>query len=473
MKFSSVNTCMLLVLITAMFSFISCDATTRTEQSEEPTKEMVGTASAEVRHFFHAWLADCVNGVIRDSIWEIGDNPTEELKSLAKERISSTRNSMSIAFAIGLEELVWGPELVIDYDGGDSYISKNLMYCTKIYDSNHNPIYNIGIAGTNMISHYDWFSEDMPVTQQSRWNFGGAISQGSMTGFEKLNALTSSGKNLLTFLHEEFANNPNMTINVAGHSLGGALTQVYASYLKGSIKNSDQKSPRVEAWVYAGPTAGNSEFATKLVQHLEGYHAYNNAYDLVPHAWQADSLAQACAIYNDKLVCGFQIAGNQAINGFVKALQLKANNAINNYTIPGTPHVFIGEKANLGSTSCDGVVAAIKAFWKTGEYNDIYLRLNELNKRCDNNQDISPEAFASFFHYLAEMGVQHTTAYFDYFFRNQSEDFKNDVNALVPNEHDLITDSDNLEQGKLLLEDAFYMANKVLADHGTTNCNCK
>ena len=437
---------------------------------EDDTAEVLVADS--VRQFYHAWLADCVNDEIRDtSHWWSGYDPTEELTNLATSRISSAIASPIITSQIGVENLAWGPALVIDFDGGDQYTPKNLMYCLKSASSKgDSAVYHVGIAGTNMISHYDWFTEDLQVYEQVDWAPGGKISAGSMVAVSKIDGLGSNGQTLLEYLQSELSQNSNMIINVADHSLGGALTQVYSSHLKQQLTTSTA-SPSVVAWVYAGPTAGNDVFAQTLVQQLDGYNAHNNSRDLVPHAWQEDMLAQLCTVYNGDSICGSQITDNNAINGFIEYLHWMANNSVNNYTIPGKPVLFTGENAILSSDDCDGVSAAIDLFWKTGDFNDVYLRMEAIYQQCSGGSDISYDEFSTFFYYLTEMGYQHTSAYLDHFITNQ--DLKDTINVYVPGATGYLTDADNIDQGKLLIEDALNGAKDTLLVHNITDCNCQ
>lgn len=83
---------------------------------------------------------------------------------------------------------------------------------------------------------------------------------------------------------------------VTGHSKGGALSSTLALWLaqtQGSmgIPRLDQWDPDAKAlvrcWSYAGPTAGNSDFAAMSdVVIGDRCHRVSNRLDMVPHAWQ-------------------------------------------------------------------------------------------------------------------------------------------------------------------------------------------
>lgn len=422
-------------------------------------------AADSVRQFYHAWLADCVNGLIKDtSYWVSGYDPTEELRTAAHAAITNAAASDSIAPVVGAETLAWGPELVIDYDGGDGYIAKNLMYCLKSTDVDNNTIYNVGIAGTNSISHYDWFTEDLQANTQVAWPPGGVISMGTQIGIQELDGLQSRGQSLFAFLHQATSNDAAI-IKVAGHSLGGALTQAYSSYLKSVLPT----TAKVEAWVYAGPTAGDKVFADSLTNQLDGYYAFNNTRDAVPHAWQADSLAQLCGIYNGLNICDSLIQDNVAVNGLMKFLSMVGAQAPAPYHIPGTPSTFTGAPAVV--SKCGDFVDGVYAIWKSGDVNDVYLRMNAISQQCGNG-DISEPGFYGFFFYLAEMGLQHTTAYFDHFITPQGKDFAAAVNGYSSSSEGSITEGDNLDQAKLLIEDVLFMAKDSLITNNITDCGC-
>lgn len=83
------------------------------------------------------------------------------------------------------------------------------------------------------------------------------------------------------------------TIQVIGHSLGGALASVLALYL-----SSRYQEKIVQCHTFAAPTAGNVAFSEYFDNQLSNRAIrVFNTLDIVPYAWNAESLRQIESIY--------------------------------------------------------------------------------------------------------------------------------------------------------------------------------
>src|SRR5262249_13625321 len=136
--------------------------------------------------------------------------------------------------------------------------------------------YAIGIAGTNPKSILDWIIEDGFVAWQVPWVYalldapGAKIALGTAIGLALLQNMKPSskvpggGSTLVDFL-ATVTKSP-VQAAVAGHSLGGALAPTAALWLadtQGFLSHWDRhKNATLSALPTAGPTAGNSAFAT-------------------------------------------------------------------------------------------------------------------------------------------------------------------------------------------------------------------
>jgi hypothetical protein len=119
----------------------------------------------------------------------------------------------------------------------------------------------------------------------------------------------SSGVTLQRFLQDQAAGaRGNLDIYVTGHSKGGALCTAVAAWLVDtqgteSVPLADQwdpqRSARVHAYAFAGPTPGNSAFARHVDAILGGRcHRIFNRLDLAPHAFAAGDLAMIPRLYD-------------------------------------------------------------------------------------------------------------------------------------------------------------------------------
>ena len=105
------------------------------------------------------------------------------------------------------------------------------------------------------------------------------------------------GMDLVDFLRSAVrASATPLEITVTGHSKGGALSSTLALWLaqrQGTegVRRRHRWDPdgtaTVSCWSFAGPTAGNSEFARMSDEVIgDRCHRVANRLDLVPHAWQ-------------------------------------------------------------------------------------------------------------------------------------------------------------------------------------------
>lgn len=218
-------------------------------------------------------------------------------------------------------------------------------------------------------------------------------------------------------------------VSIAGHSLGGALTQVYASFLNNTLSN----KTTVESWVYAGPSAGDSKFATGLVDDIGAgnYHAFNNFYDMIPHAWDITALEELCTLYDPFTVCGSPMADNVYLKTIVSYLIDQSQGG--DLQSPGKPIIFNKEGGTPPKSTnwdCVKLDAAIATLIATSP--SIDLHLGEIYEHCDYDNRSSVKSLMVI---MTEMGNQHTTVYFDKFIGTPYQrniNFLNTINTAVP-----------------------------------------
>jgi hypothetical protein len=210
-------------------------------------------------------------------------------------------NASSGAGSIGSWKIVWGP--VVLTQQVDSANSVNLMYVVQSDD--HPSQFVIAIAGTNFSAMIDSVVEDCFVSLQVPWIYnadaqaqGAKIGLGTAIGLFNLQNLTPDAKlpgggqtlglflaglDLLSGLVGQ-----KVQVTVAGHSLGGALASVVALWLADTQSQWDPgANATVAAHTFAGPTAGNSAFASYAGRKLGALLVpYYNSLDAIPHAWR-------------------------------------------------------------------------------------------------------------------------------------------------------------------------------------------
>lgn len=388
-------------------------------------------ASPEQLAFYTAWMADCTaDTLIQNDTLSVG---LSTLLGLGKAKLEGALNNSALQKFYG--DLgttpAWGPAIsaaltTVPIFSKTGTVTDNLMYVTM---STFGPTttYNIGIAGTNRVSPFGWFTEDFKVQNHVNWDNNdaskGAIAEGSKIGLDILLGLSHDGQSILDFITSAAASasaDSPVEINVAGHSLGGALAPLLALYLKERITN---ENCGVSSWAYAGPTPGNAEFADYMVSTLgnDNYHAFINSRDVVPHAWQLDSLDRLCTIYADLQDTCVNFPGNLVPGSIVPAF---TNWAITQssaddfkYQIAGDPVSFEGGAMPFDSAACAGVdflYSNIKGV-------ALYKTLDSIAITCAGiNPPNTNENIYHFLAYFAELGFQHSYPYMGKFFPNEA-----------------------------------------------------
>jgi triacylglycerol lipase len=152
----------------------------------------------------------------------------------------------------------------------------------------------------------NWIYQDLHVTSQEKWLFtndssDAKLSQGSFDGWQNLNKMTDkkTGQLLLPFLEKELKENSRLLIT--GHSLGGNLATVYASYLWQSFKKKQRTGTDINVITFAAPAAGNGAFAGDFDKKFPQSIRVENEYDIVPKFPCASRISSLGDLFNDSL----------------------------------------------------------------------------------------------------------------------------------------------------------------------------
>lgn len=238
-------------------------------------------------------------------------------------------------------KLVWGP---VVYKFPHVMRADNTMFVAQ--NANNSSTYAVCIAGTNPKSISDWFAEDFSVLRQTAWPYdtppeslSPKISHGTSTGLsvlqhmQPLRGLPGAGLLLTHFLNKELSKHSDgVTIYVTGHSLGGALAPTTAlwltdsqgcSLLSGETCWDPEKKATIKTYAFAVPTPGNHDFASWMNTQLSGDKmvVVNNTIDIVPHAWNSQTLSEIPELYGAEYEPGLILRkAIEATGWFVKEL---------------------------------------------------------------------------------------------------------------------------------------------------------
>jgi hypothetical protein len=180
-------------------------------------------------------------------------------------------------------KIVWNGKQTVD--GNYAFVAQN-----------SNGDYALAIRGSvpldGTFSNWDvfanWVLEDLDVLTMSHWSFASTpkplISTGSSIAFANLLFMTDTlGSNqfITDFLLANTVDKGKQLI-ITGHSLGGNIASVFASYYVEILKKKGLSSSNISLYTFAAPAAGNADFATDLDAKLLTAWHYENANDLVP-----------------------------------------------------------------------------------------------------------------------------------------------------------------------------------------------
>lgn len=213
---------------------------------------------------------------------------------------------------LGDYQAIWGPVVWSNKEKGTDTVCDNNMFLAYREDTNQ---YVLAIAGTNIDSLYGWLVEDFRTYAAIDWHKvsptapknSGKIAQGTNEGLQalltKMKDSNRGNVTLLDFLKEHMATaKPGAGFSVGGHSLGGTLTPVTATYLINTKSDWDPESKiaQINAYPTAGATPGGKNFKAYVENLFTNENVYKGKYngiDVVPHGWQKDMLQMVPGLY--------------------------------------------------------------------------------------------------------------------------------------------------------------------------------
>jgi triacylglycerol lipase len=156
--------------------------------------------------------------------------------------------------------------------------------------------YVMTIAGSlmgNLLTDWDafanWVLEDFNVFFRKKWSYATTpnahISAGADLGFTNVLNMQDSRQPGLTITDYLVTNaiKKGKKVIITGHSLGGNIANVFASYFISYLNTGKLSTSNVSLYTFAAPAPGNADFATDLDAKLPNAWHYQSALDIIPH----------------------------------------------------------------------------------------------------------------------------------------------------------------------------------------------
>lgn len=227
---------------------------------------------------------------------------TDDERSLADrlQTIEPFLRSDGIADYLGEPwKMVWGPVAMSSAIAG-KWRTDNAMFVAKGVDpETKRPLYVVSVSATNAVSPKGWLLEDFNVVTTRAWDAEGHgnISLGGKMGLDALLSMRDgrTGQGVLDLIDGLPA---DAEVAVAGHSLGGGLAPLLALRAEERRELRGGPSPEISAYPTAGVSPGDGDFARYAASKLGSrYHSLINTNDIVPMAWESESLRRIPSVY--------------------------------------------------------------------------------------------------------------------------------------------------------------------------------
>ena len=167
---------------------------------------------------------------------------------------------------------------------------------------------NIAIAIRGSVLQFDkaafdnWIRQDFNVVTQKAWPHtdsitNAKISEGSFEAFQNMQLLKdrNTGKTFWQFIENTTSKNSRLLIT--GHSLGGNLSTVVASWLTTVLKKQNKHPKETAVFTFAAPAAGNEAFARDFNKKFPDAILVENTNDIAPKFPVANAVGNLSLLY--------------------------------------------------------------------------------------------------------------------------------------------------------------------------------
>ncbi|MBL7740657.1 MAG: lipase family protein [Chitinophagaceae bacterium] len=164
----------------------------------------------------------------------------------------------------------------------------------------------------------NWIYHDLNVAVQDKWPYStnekAKISRGSYIAWQNMEKLKdkTSGKPLRTFIAENIKD--EIPLYITGHSLGGNMAIVYASYLWSKFNEDGQPKNNMYVTTFAAPAPGNRAFAEDFNKKFPAAVRIENRNDIVAKFPCTDRMKKLGELFTNGPSAGSIEIGYENIN---------------------------------------------------------------------------------------------------------------------------------------------------------------
>jgi hypothetical protein len=151
----------------------------------------------------------------------------------------------------------------------------------------------------------NWINHDLNVAIQDKWPYSGTanahIAQGAYTAWQNLEKMRdrSSGKSLWSFLSEHVTEKEPLVLT--GHSLGGNMASVYASFLWWKFNEAKHQKNNINVITFASPAPGDKAFADDFNSRFPASQRIENTNDIVPKFPSSNRITSLSELFSPTL----------------------------------------------------------------------------------------------------------------------------------------------------------------------------
>lgn len=150
----------------------------------------------------------------------------------------------------------------------------------------------------------NWILEDLDVISLATWHYTSnrtaSISAGANRAFNNVasmkDQLRVGSSGIYNFLKTQAVAH-NKKVIITGHSLGGNIANVYASYFVTALQRDDIRYDGTHLFSFAAPAAGDTSFATDLDNKIPNAWHYENVNDVIPKFPVVSTMIMASLLY--------------------------------------------------------------------------------------------------------------------------------------------------------------------------------